>query len=758
MFMRLRVSFIIIAIVALSGLTACQPGAAEPIVTTTVTPTASPLAVNSSPVATASPSASAAIRQPWPGGQPVEQLDWVKSRVEAIESIYGFTPAGEAWLEGYDMRQMAGQPAWFGSHGYASWAGAGEAVPRSVLHEFGHSYWGAFSVEGRPDLSWQHVDGGISSALSAYHADLEAFMAQPPDRFEPLRDRFRNLPNLNAGAYPDLFHFGEADMLYITGGNFQLVPPVLRKYFSGYLVERGAGPEDGSLSSWDLAMAWFNALNGDDRRIAGELFGIQHFPLATYASLPESGLSGLSASQRTVYETEERQKLADFEAQFAEIIDREFALQDAVGADRGFDFWRGYLSDKLDLHLRYHDVLEGIGTERARQLAGALDYYASISGLSEEKQVESFRRSSDQPLVPELAVLLKPRAIVQLFADTGVSEGVLAVLGSRADRLSGLVQAADRVTEASRQSAQAGAEELEAFITGLPEEQLRSDIYLFLDLLRSGDSSVAALALPAMSDDGILLLLRVAPGAARSPEIGPERLLRAAGITSNSTLEQITAGAKLLADSSSGNFAIDAPYDEALFTHLDRFVVSDAEGALRAVSESGMRLVPWISRDSDGAIRAMSDAPGAAVDLLLGLSGSRETPERIIHLLSRRDAALAAALTQFASQKAGSYLLDRVILTFAYDAYWSERNSGPNVRPSQVAEFFVELSDRLGVDETAALLASAAGELTAGAAAGELEAGGAGELARTLRAAGESGGAFENGRINDLIAKAGIGG
>lgn len=717
--------------------------------TSEATPTRTPEAWS----ATAEPSSSPAVRLPWPDGQPVEQSEWVKERVAAVKAIYGFTVAGEEWLDGYDMRQMIGQPAWFGSRGYFSWAGAGEAKPRSVLHEFGHSYWGAFSIEGQPELSWQSNNGNVSPALLAYQSDLAAFMAQPPDRFEPLRDRFRNLPNLNNGQYPDLHHFGEADMLYMTGGNLDLVPPILRKYFSGYILNSGVGASGGrQLSDWSEAIAWFSALEGYERHVAGELFGIQHFPLGAYSGLPASSVSGLDANIRTVYEHEERQKLDDFEAQFAEMIDREFALEDAVGTDRGFDFWRGYLSDKLSLHLRYRDVLVGIGTDRSNQLADALDYYASIAGASESEQVESFKRNSEQPLVSELAVLLKPRAIVELFSDTDASDGVLSALGGRADRLSALVLASDRVAISANTDPAQGAAEFESFISSLPESQLRSDIYLLLDLLRSSREGLLSDVLPAMSDAGILLLLRVAPGAARAQEIGPERLLLAVGITADATLEEIASGAKSLADSSSGNFAIDAQYDEAVFTHLDRFVDVDPAGVVRAIDESGMRLVPWISRESDGAIRAMAGATQDAVDLLLGLEGSRETPERIIHLLTREDAALAATLATLASEETDDGLPGKVIRTFAYDAYWSERSSGPNVGPEVVAEFFFELSERLGIDETVELLSLAVNGLQVDATAGDVETGGSDELRRTLEGAAEEGRAIERERIGRLLS------
>ena len=51
-------------------------------------------------------------------------------------------------------------------------------------------------------------------------------MLQPPDRYEPLRERFRNFPNLNQGRLPDLIHAGEADIPRLTAGDLGLVPPI----------------------------------------------------------------------------------------------------------------------------------------------------------------------------------------------------------------------------------------------------------------------------------------------------------------------------------------------------------------------------------------------------------------------------------------------------------------------------------------------------------------------------------------------------
>ena len=132
------------------------------------------------------------IRAPTPEPNP-----WVQARLDSYARLYNITPGGREAFASLDIRQMVGQPAWFGSTGFQGFTGMGQAKPAIVAHELGHSYWGVFPVTGRPDLSWEIPEGEtISPALSQYRDDLRLFMLQPPDGYEQLRERFRNLPNL----------------------------------------------------------------------------------------------------------------------------------------------------------------------------------------------------------------------------------------------------------------------------------------------------------------------------------------------------------------------------------------------------------------------------------------------------------------------------------------------------------------------------------------------------------------------------------
>jgi len=177
--------------------------------------------------ATPTPTQVPATPTPAPTPNPAN-VDWVQVRLDAVIGLYDLTDAGAALVRSLDLRQMRGDPGFFGSYGFKEWAGVGEAKPTGVLHELSHSYWGGFPVEGFSQLNWDAPSGGISSAMQRYHADILAFMAQPPDDYEVFRQRLRNLPELSNENQEPLFHNVEAALVYDTGGNLALVPPILR--------------------------------------------------------------------------------------------------------------------------------------------------------------------------------------------------------------------------------------------------------------------------------------------------------------------------------------------------------------------------------------------------------------------------------------------------------------------------------------------------------------------------------------------------
>jgi len=331
-------------------------------------------------------------------------LPWVQQRMDAVIGLYDLTDAGAALVRSLDLRQMQGDPGFFGSYGFKEWAGVGEAKPTGVMHELSHSYWGGFPVEGFPELSWDSLPGGsLSTAIERYHADILAFMAQPPDDFEVFRQRLRNLPELSADNPEPLLHNVEAALVYDTGGNLALVPPILRKYWSRFL-------KPGPFDSWYDAVAWYRTLPDEDRSVANKYLGFEHLDLREYTALLSSeGPRDYISIRRDILAQEERQRLYDLAEQF------DLLLGDPQ-KEENFQFWRGYLRDKVELHRQHEGYLTSLELVRATDLAGALGFLTELSGLSPEEQAA---RVADQLKVQPFVVNFLPTLALVAFT-TGV--------------------------------------------------------------------------------------------------------------------------------------------------------------------------------------------------------------------------------------------------------------------------------------------------------------------------------------------------
>ena len=55
--------------------------------------------------------------------------------MQAVVGLYNISDEGREVLLRLDVRQMRGQPGFFGSYGYSSWTGVGEAKPSTIMHE-----------------------------------------------------------------------------------------------------------------------------------------------------------------------------------------------------------------------------------------------------------------------------------------------------------------------------------------------------------------------------------------------------------------------------------------------------------------------------------------------------------------------------------------------------------------------------------------------------------------------------------------------
>ena len=256
---------------------------------------------------------------------------WVKERIDGVVTLYQPTKTGEALLRSLDLRQMEGEPSFFGSYGFNRWAGVDEARPIGMIHELGHSYWGAFPVEGRPDLSWERPDGvEFSSAMESYHQDILTFMTQAPDDYELVRQRLRNLPDISISNSEPVLHSLEADVVYTTAGSLNLVPPILRKYGVGFLPAR-------RFSDWYGAAGWFQSLSQHEKPATGKWMGFQEMDLRQYPALkPSTPPEQVLLTADRVLETEEKQRLRDLTSQFDLLLGN-------PRNEENFEFWRRYL-------------------------------------------------------------------------------------------------------------------------------------------------------------------------------------------------------------------------------------------------------------------------------------------------------------------------------------------------------------------------------------------------------------------------------
>ncbi|MBI2965751.1 MAG: hypothetical protein HYY34_06095 [Chloroflexi bacterium] len=648
---------------------------------------------------------------------------WAKARLEAVKALWNPSQAGREWMDAYDFRQMVAQPAWFGSTGFSGYAGAGQAIPRIIMHEMSHSMWGAFPVAGRPDLTGEQLADGALKVVAAYREDLATFLRQPPDRFEPLRDRFRNMPNLTAGDYPDLHHFGEADMVSMTGADLSLVPPILRKYLDAFYGDGAIGGHD--FADWEVALRWWNDLGDADRHAAGEVFGLQHFPLDAYRSLRTGERSKLPRGMEEVLAGEERQRLIDFAEQLDEVKQLEGAATDAAGVNRGFDFWRGYLIEIKDLHRKHPETLRGREGAQARQIGSAFDFYLEVEPLGAEQQAERYLAAQNEPFVSDFPFLLKARALVRLFAGVGqgaeASEEIGGIVAGYAKQLAGFAREADEVVAAAHRSPSEGGARLEKFLAGLSDDDVRSSLGTVLDLMREDDRAATGDAMRNLSVPGINRLLELRPEIARSGEIAPGQLLATVNVVDGATRDQLIAGVSKLVQHSSGNFAIDRPYDEAVFALLDSKARNDPALVRDVFRGSGLRVLPWIEGHGANAASVFASDPRAAAKLIFDVGDLRNPAPMLLHALVVADPEVAARVV------AGADALDAEIVArffnqFVYDVYWADLRAGPKVDLSADATFLSRIVALKGPNWALTRIAQGVSIYRAEIERGELEA------------------------------------
>lgn len=654
--MRLSTIWSTAAALAVLALSACgedesppSPLPATPEATTAQpAPSTTPAPTVPAP-ATLSPTPTPAFTAPQTEDQ------WVRERLAAVADLYDLSDEGRDLLGRLDVRQMRGQPGFFGSYGYKSWTGVGEAKPSTIMHELGHAYWGAFPVTGLPGLSWKPREGQpLSPAMERYHRDVLDFMRQPPGHYELFRSRLRNIPELSEDKLGGLIHSVEADVVYNIGGDLELIPTILRKYWDRLL-------RPGPWLSWYEAVAWFRSVSDDDRAAAGQLMGFEHLDLRAYTSLPRADDAHLPEEAREILGREERQRLWDFADQF-DLLLGEPEYQE------NFGFWRGYLGTMKTLHGRHAGFLDGLALPNAPAIADALDLLLDLDGRTSSEKARLLAESAARdPFVLHFLPTLDNGTLLALSAmETPLLKKTLKGTAAFVQRLETFNPVVEAVMAAARESTRQGAAELTRFLSTQKNDS-REDLKLFLGLFRDADHARAQAVTAALSDGMVVRVLMAAPAELRSL-LNPEDLLDALTIAAASTPEELSIGIDLLVTYPSGNFRIDEPYLDALYDVMAARVDADPGTALDVIASTEFPIDGFIRKNPKKAVAALAADLDTAARLIRESDAVIFPPARFVYRLIGADPTFAALLVAHFDRISEKELVIESLAHFAYDA------------------------------------------------------------------------------------------
>ena len=489
--------------------------------------------------------------------------------------------------------------------------------------------------------------------LASYHEDVLAFMSQPPDDYEVLRQRFRNLPGLSAGNTEPLFHNVEADLPQTTGGDLGLVPPILRKYWAYFMAY-------GPFHTWDQAVGWLQALPHEERAIASKFLGFEHLDLRQYMnSRPFAVSPDYLSTAAKVLAVEERQRLTDLVKQF------DLLLGDPQ-LDENFQFWRGYLQDKAHLHRLHPDHLGSLQSSRANDIAEALSFLNDLQGSPTDRAQTIQERVPLQPYIVNFLPAVDNRTLVELFAGgADLPEApTLQATASFVERLQRFASLAEGILERGRESPPKGALALVEFLeqTDLEQEQ---DLKLFFDLFHDADPPEAHRIMSAIDKKTVRQLMPRVPVQLRTL-MRPERLLEKLDVTVDATPGDLHRGITLLIEEPSGNYRIDEPFLAKLYEVVNRRTVMSPEEAVRMMAATPFPLEGMILNQPAAVSMALSADLEAAVALVESSDPVVSPPARILYRLISADPLLAARLV---IELDGAGRVDLVTESLAYIAY-----------------------------------------------------------------------------------------
>ena len=581
---------------------------------------------------------------------------WIRDRVSAVVSLYDITKEGIKALQTLDVRWMRDQPGFFGSFGYKGWAGVGEARPNGVMHELSHSYWGLFPVTGFPDLGWDVPKGkDVSPAIERYHRDLLEFMKGPPDQYELLRRRLRNVPGISSSNPDSLFHTMEADAIHTTAGDMELMPPILRKYWDHLL-------QPGPFHSWHNAFRWYQGLSPQEKRLANNYVGFEHFDLSDYGFLKASGRTHLRKGVEETLLREERRRLRDF----VELFDLQLGVP---GQKEDFNFWRRYLRDKLDLHKQHPELVASLGFPRSEQMAAALDFLRGIEDKgANEKADLVIQELNVQPFLAHFLPALDNRILVKLFTSGARLPEGATLKGTAAfvESLEKFTPHINRILEAGRRDSAQGAGELRSYLNKV-DFQEKGDLELFFEILQGTDNGTTKKVVSSLDDSMLRRLLRPLPAKLRAL-LAPTRLLESLNLTLDSSPEELTRGIEEMVTYSSGNFRIDEPFLDELYRVLVTRGRKAPPETLRAIANSPIPMQRFISLHPVAVVDLLTSDLDVTSEMVKGSDPVILPPARFVYGLIYADPEFAAQVVKRLDEHDEHALVVEALAHFAYDA------------------------------------------------------------------------------------------
>ena len=334
---------------------------------------------------------------------------------------------------------------------------------------------------------------------------------------------------------------------------------------------------------------------------------------------------------------EERQRLTDLADQFD-------SLMGDAQLEENFQFWRGYLRDKVSLHETHPGHLESLESARAGELAEALAFIAALDGNPDARARTLADGFSGQPFLVNFLPAVDDGTLVKLFAaGYDLPEGpTLQATASFVQRLQRFGTLVEQVLAEGRRSHTGGARALQEFLadTGYENEQ---DLRLFFDLFANTDRQLARRVMGEIDNATIRSLIVPVPVQLRNI-LGPDELLDKLDITEDAADDHLRRGIALLVEESSGNYRIDEPFLEHLYEVMAERTAKDPEAAAQVFAATPLPLDGMLAHQPEAAVAALSSDPVLAVSLVRNGDPVLSPPASIIYRVIRSNPDLAGEL------------------------------------------------------------------------------------------------------------------